>query len=290
MATLVPLSALECPHISTTTLIDSYDVLLLDAYGVLVHSKGAMPGAVAFLQEIREKGKDYYLVTNDASRSAETCEQRLEEYGLPMPADKVITSGALLSEFFVAEGLEGKRVMVVGTPDSQRYVREAGGTVIEPSADADFDVLAICDEAGYPFLRTMDALLTNLCRQIDRGRCPTLVVPNPDILYPIDGDAFGFTSGGAALLMEAALAQRYPMRELNFTRLGKPYAPMYEEIRRRVPPDLTMVMVGDQIATDIVGARRAGIDAAIVDTGIAKWDQLLVDPMLAPTYRLTLSS
>ncbi len=286
MQNRVPLSQIACPLISPSELIAGYDLLLLDAYGVLVHNSGAMPGASEFLQEIAQQHKDFLVVTNDASRLPETCAAKFQGYGLNIPADKVVTSGSLFARYFQDEGLSGARVMVLGSADSVRYVREAGGEVIEPSADAAFDMLALCDEAGYPFLKTMDLVLTNLCRHIDRGECPKLVVPNPDVIYPIDGNAFGFTSGGAALLLEAALEKRYPMQNLKFTRLGKPHSPMYEEVHRRVAPGVSMVMIGDQIDTDIVGARAAGIDAALVDTGIAKWDQLIVDPMLAPTYRL----
>ena len=36
----------ELPEINIETLIDQYEVLLLDAYGVLVHSSGILAGAV----------------------------------------------------------------------------------------------------------------------------------------------------------------------------------------------------------------------------------------------------
>ncbi len=134
-------------------------------------------------------------------------------------------------------------------------------------------------------LKTMDAILSNLCRHFDRGDIPKLIVPNPDIIYPAGGGAFGFTSGGAALLLETALAQRYPEIRPMFSRLGKPFGPMFREVQRRCPAE-SLLMIGDQLETDIIGARSQGIDAALVDTGITKWDTMMVSPAHAPNYRL----
>ena len=44
------------------------------------------------------------------------------------------------------------------------------------------------------------------------------------------------------------------------------------------------VMLGDQLATDVLGARRAGIDAVLVGTGVATWAEGVVPPQEAPTW------
>jgi glycerol-1-phosphatase len=62
---------------------------------------------------------------------------------------------------------------------------------------------------------------------------------------------------------------------------------MFREVQRRVGSK-KMIMIGDQIETDIVGARSAGIDAALVETGIARWDSTVVEASRAPTYCLTM--
>jgi hypothetical protein len=47
------------PAITIAELIDRYAVLLLDAYGVLVHGGGALPGAVEFIERLNRSGKPY---------------------------------------------------------------------------------------------------------------------------------------------------------------------------------------------------------------------------------------
>lgn len=285
-ANRVALSDLHCPLVNASTLLDLYDYFLLDAYGVLVHATGAIEGAGRFLEEITFAKKDFLVVTNDASRLPETASARFTEYGLRVRPDQVLTSGSLLAPFFATRGLAGARCMVLGPADSHQYVRLAGGEPLAPSLDASFDALVVCDDDGYPFLETMDLVLSNLFRHYDRGDSPILILPNPDLIYPKGSASYGFTSGGAALLLESAVAQRYPNEQAGFVRLGKPFGPMFREVKRLAPGD-DMVMVGDQIETDIIGARTAGIDAALVDTGIAKWDSTMVDATKAPTYRLT---
>jgi HAD superfamily hydrolase (TIGR01450 family) len=282
----VALSDLHCPLVTANTLVDIYDVFLLDAYGVLVHATGAIDGASEFLECLQYADKDFLVVTNDASRLPETVAQRFRDYGLQVNAEQVLTSGSLLAPYFASTGLAGARCMVLGPEDSFEYVRQAGGEPIAPSGDASFDALVVCDDNGDPLLETLDTVLTNLCRHYDRGDSPLLILPNPDVIYPKGDSAYGFTSGGIALLLEAAVAQRYPQERAGFTRLGKPFGPMFREVRRLSPSE-SMIMVGDQIETDIIGARSAGIDAALVDTGIAKWESTMVEPARAPTYRLT---
>ena len=58
--------AVQIPEITAEQLLGKYEALLLDAYGVLLHSMGPMPDAAAFVERLNQSGKSYYLLTNDA--------------------------------------------------------------------------------------------------------------------------------------------------------------------------------------------------------------------------------
>ena len=64
---------------STTVaaLLERYDGLLIDAYGVLVDGRGLLPSAAALLAELGRRGTPFAIVTNDASRSPATYVARL---------------------------------------------------------------------------------------------------------------------------------------------------------------------------------------------------------------------
>ena len=70
------------PEIRISQLMERYEVLLLDAYGVLVTHSGTIPGAVELIQELNSREKPYYILTNDASRSPETSAHRYGRMGL----------------------------------------------------------------------------------------------------------------------------------------------------------------------------------------------------------------
>lgn len=259
-----------------TTYIDDllarYDTLLLDAYGVLVTANGALPGAAELIQRLEDSGQPYFIVTNDASRLPAGIAERLTGLGLPVDGSRIITSGELLKPYFEAHGLVGCTTAVLGPEDSRAYVEAAGGHVVAP--DEPFEVLATCDDRGTPFLEGANQALSTAYAQLERGITPRLVDPNPDLIAPHGNGQFGFTAGALALLIEQGLALRYPQRccDLTFDRLGKPETPLFEAAIRRAGTT-NVVMVGDQLATDIAGANAAGIDSVLIAGGVASGDQ-----------------
>ena len=262
-------------------LVERYAALLFDAYGVLSYSVGALPGAVELIDRLNGAGKPYYVLTNDASALPESRAERYRAVGLNVDAERIITSGSLLTGYFAEHGLRGARCAVLGTEDSAEYVRRAGGDVVA-AADG-FDALVVGDQSGFAFVSGVDAALSALFRMFDGGDAPRLVLPNPDLVYPND-DGFGMASGSVALIIEAALRQRYPERAPEFDRLGKPNGAIFEAALR-LTGTRDMVMLGDTLETDIRGANEFGIDSALVAGGVTPAEGL--DGALdAPTYRI----
>lgn len=271
------------PVITIDALIVRYDALLFDAYGVLVHRDGPLPGARDVLERLRRLNKPFFVVTNTAARLPEHAARRYQGFGLPVEAGQIITSGSLLKPYFETAKLRGCRCAILGPEDTFRYVEQAGARAVPPAED--FDALVIGDQVGFPFLESVDAVLSRLIGKFDRGDAPPLILPNPDLIYP-KASGFGMTSGAVALMIEAVLKQRYPGRtDTGFVPLGKPEtAPFAEAARRAGTRDL--VMIGDQLDTDIRGAARFGIDSALVPGGVAELEFLGHAPAWLPTYRL----
>jgi HAD superfamily hydrolase (TIGR01450 family) len=264
--------------------LDRYEAILFDAYGVLVHAAGPLPGAGELIARLNAAGRRYFIVTNDASKRPETAAQRYRHFGLDLDASRILTSGMLLAPHFAAHGLAGRRCAVLGPSDSAGYVEDAGGVVVAP--DAPFDVLVIGDESGFPFIDWMDAALSSLFASLDAGRAVHLVVPNPDLIYPGGAGGFGFAAGTLANMFEGALALRYPDRpDLRFVRLGKPNTPIFEDAVRRAGTS-RVVMIGDQLETDIKGARAAGLDAVWIQTGVTTAIPADTPAHLRPTWRM----
>jgi len=273
--------------ITIDALIDGYDGILLDAYGVLVDARGPLPGAAALFAELARRDRAFVIVTNDASRSQATWSARFAGYGIAVAPERVVTAGSLLPAYFRERGLAGARTCVLGTADSAAYVREGGGVPIALAPGMELDALAVCDDDGTPFVEGIERAFSAVVRAVDEGRRPALVLPNPDLVYPKGDREYGFTAGAMALVIEAALTRRFPDHGPRFDRLGKPEPHLFAEGRRRLG-GARVVMIGDQLETDIAGARAAGIDCALL-SGVSRWPAGAAndgDAGIAPTYLL----
>jgi HAD superfamily hydrolase (TIGR01459 family) len=263
-------------------LIDHYDAILLDAYGVLVDLSGALPGRAAWIDELNRRGMPYWLASNTAARLPDSAARRYQDFGLAIPAGRILSSGMLLQPCFAERGLVGKRIRVLGPADSLRYAELAGGVIV--GSGEDFDALVVADQAGFPFVETIDDVLSRLIGKCDAGQPAPMILPNPDLVYPT-GRGFGFTSGAVAEMIETILRQRYPARrDLTFVRLGKPYPGLFE-MAVRLAGTRKVVMIGDQLETDILGAHRFGIDSALVP-GVLTGNKRQIDG-LHPNYILS---
>jgi HAD superfamily hydrolase (TIGR01450 family) len=252
-------------------LLERYELILLDAYGVLLDKRGALPGARELIGRLNSEQRPYYLLTNSASRLPEIFSAELHAIGLPIPEQRIITSGRLLSRHFAAHQLIGKPCVVLGPDNSAEYVRRAGGVVVSWHEEAEVVVLA--DQAGFPLLEGLNAIVNLIVRRRDRGEPIKLLLCNPDLIYPVASGEVGITAGALAIMIEGILAERYPGDTHRFHRLGKPHSPIFDYVLTG-HGDKKAIMIGDQLATDILGAQRCGIDSALVMSGIARMDAL----------------
>ncbi len=258
-------------HIDVETLFDRYDGFLIDAYGVLVTSESAMPGAEAFLRRLQREERPHAVLTNDASRLPETAAAKYQSLGLPISADRILTSGSVLERAFERRGLQGAATCVLGGDDSKRYAERAGAELV--AAGEPFDVLVVADEAGFEFRPTLNRVVTHLLQRCRLDDPPELLLPNPDFVYQRNsrGDV-GITSGSIVAMIEGILDDQLGDAP-KFDRLGKPHPAMYRAALETMDVD-NPVMLGDQLQTDIAGARRVGIDAVLVGTGLTAIDDL----------------
>ena len=277
---------MSIPYLGIQRLIDSFDVFFLDAYGVLVNARGALPGAREFLGRLRDAGKSILLLSNDASRLPETSSRRYQKFGLDLAVDQIVTSGHMLEGYFAETGLRGKRCIVLGTEDSRIYTREAGGVVTTPDDDS-AEVIILADDDDYPFLETINQAITVLLRRLSRGQETHLVMPNPDVVYPSGEDAFGICSGAIAAMFEAAARLRDPSGKVRAIPLGKPHPPMFQAALRRFADHdpKRIVMVGDQLGADILGANRAGLASVLILTGLSRESEI-AGSGVKPTFLL----
>ena len=141
----------------------------------------------------------------------------------------------------------------------------------------------LADQAGFSLLEGINGIVNLILRRLDHGETIELLLCNPDLIYPVTAGQFGITAGALAMMIEGILDERYPGRSYRFHRLGKPHCPIFDYALKN-HTDVQAIMIGDQLATDILGANRCGIDSALVMSGIARFNST---SRAIPDYRLT---
>ena len=267
--------------VNAASLIERYDAFLLDAYGVLVDGEGPLPHAGAFVRALASRGRQRLLLSNDASRTQSQVLARLRGFDIGLEEDEVLTSGMMVAPWVARHRLEGAPAIVLGPEGSQRLAADASLHCVPPT-DRSARVVVVCDEAGFDFVPTLEAVLTTLIARFEAGKPTALALPNPDVLYPKPGGSVGITAGAAACVIERGLVARFGDAAPRFERLGKPHAPIFDEALRRVHG--RVLMIGDQLETDVAGARAAGIDVALAETGVGRRPR--PDAELQPTWIL----
>ena len=271
------------PEVTTIDmLLERYDTLLLDAYGVLIDKQGPLPGAAQLIDTLNSTHQSYLLLTNSASRLPEVMASDLQQMGLSIPGEKILSSGTLLESIFHERQLRGTRCLVLGPADAREYVRRAGGEAFAPGQGVDAEVVVIADQKGFDLQSGLDETLSLLLNRFDRQQHTELLLCNPDLIYPVDKRHFGFTSGALGAMLNHIFVERYGIKAPRFEPLGKPHPPLFQAAADQT--EGRMIMLGDQLATDILGAKRFGIDAALVLTGVARPN--LDDQAILPDYIL----
>jgi 4-nitrophenyl phosphatase len=92
------------------------------------------------------------------------------------------------------------------------------------------------------------------------------VATNPDLSFPIER---GQAPGAGAFITAVQL-----ITDVEPLMIGKPEPPLFNLARERLGLSAEEILVlGDRIETDILGAQRAGIAAGLLLTGVTSSDQ-----------------
>jgi HAD superfamily hydrolase (TIGR01450 family) len=237
--------------VSVSPRIRPYDHVLLDLDGVLWIGEQACEGAVDAVQALREAGAKVLFLTNDVRHAPEDFVRKLWRLGFQASLAEVVTVGAALQYQLAAR--DGGSAFVVGSQALVDHVAAAGLRILNrtPFATrADVVVVGAHDEFAYDELRIAS-------QAVIRGA--ELVAATRDATFPMpDGPWPG--TGAVLAGIEAAAGRPADMV------VGKPEPAMYEAARDRLGPG-RMLAVGDLLEVDVAGARRAGLDSALVLTG-----------------------
>jgi glycerol-1-phosphatase len=248
--TRYPARSLHLPSLEEVG--DHVDGFLLDAFGVLNVGETAIPGAVARLASLRERGKRLAVLTNAASYTRAQLLAKYHRLGFDFTADEVVAS----RDVAVA------RLESIAPGATWAAIAAAGDTFADIPARL---VDAVNDPATF---RTADAILFLSTARWSpelqgrliaalRGNRRPVVIANPDLVAPRE-DGLTLEPG----LFGHDLLDRVPVEVHWF---GKPFIDAFVEgiARTGLAPE-RLAMVGDTLHTDVLGGAAAGCKTVLV--------------------------
>jgi glycerol-1-phosphatase len=242
---------------SLSPLVSSYDHVLLDLDGCVWVGEQCTPDAPTAIAELRDAGKSLAFLTNDPGRSPEEYVRKLWSLGLRASLEEVVTVGAAI-QHLLAEGATGTKVYVIGSPAIFRHVADAGMRIVNGTgraSEARLVVIAGHDDFHFSELRAATQAVLAGAEMIATSRDRTF--PAEDGLWP--------GTGAIVAALEYATERQARI-------VGKPDPQMFRTAVDRLGPGRTLV-IGDRIDSDLSGATAAGLDAAIVLTGVSTRSQ-----------------
>jgi 4-nitrophenyl phosphatase len=232
-----------------------YAAVLLDLDGTVYHEDHILDGAAALVQRLVRENRVYACLTNSTS-SPQRLRERLSRMGVEISAGHIYTAAAAAADYVLERwgGAGRPRVFNLATEglcemlDGRvAWVNDANEPCDAVIAGAPANVFATGDRqrVALYLLRAGAALI---------GICADRVYPSPR------GLEFG---SGAMTSMLAYAANVAPI----YT--GKPEPIFFRELCRKLGVDpARCILVGDNLESDIVGAKRLGMATILTLTGV----------------------
>ena len=88
---------------------------LFDMDGTINLGNELIPGMEGFFDKLKAAGREYYLLTNNSSRSHEHYVQKMNGLGVPVTRKNILISSDALTNW-MSKNKPGARLFVLGTP------------------------------------------------------------------------------------------------------------------------------------------------------------------------------
>ncbi len=243
--------------------VERYDGYLIDLDGVLWAGSKTFPEAVRTVNRLRSMGKAVVFLTNNSTRSRSQYVERLRSIGVDWVEEGHVVNSGYATSKYLAERFGRLHVFPVG--DTGLHVELVlQGHALVSQADCwtgRVDAVVVGMDPSITYWKIGAAAAA-----IRRGAM--FVATNPDKTFPTERGLMP----GAGTILAALEASSGRSPEIN---IGKPHRPIFEVALEALGVERERVLVvGDRLDTDVVGASVLGLDSALVLTGVATEEDL----------------
>jgi len=220
--------------------------ILFDLDGTVYQEGRAIPGAAEALESLRRRGLPFRFTTNTTRRPRAALAARLREMGIPAQAEEILSAPAAAARWLRDRGVRRAQLLLAAAT-----FEEFSGLEIVDRAP---EVVVVGDLGeGWTF-----PLLNQAFRNLMDGA----------ELLAIQRNRYWHTDGGLSLDAGPFVAALEYGSGKTATLVGKPSPAFFAAAARelRLPPE-RIAVVGDDLESDVAGARAAGMLGIAVRTG-----------------------
>lgn len=224
--------------------------IISDLDGVAYRDDHPIPASVQAFRAWHKRGLPYAFVTNNSTKSAAQFATKLNGMGIPATAAQVFNTISAATLLLRRRWPPGTRVFAIGEQPLLEALEQAGYHLT--GTNAEVVVLGFDSGLNYAKLRTA----------IRAALAGATIATNPDVLTPVR-DGYDPCVGVLTAAVTAAVPTAIPIV------VGKPHPFMIEQALKYLGTGKEeTVMIGDQIATDIVAGQSAGLRAILVASDV----------------------
>ena len=226
--------------------------LLFDMDGVLYNSEEPIRGAADTVAWVRSREIPHLFVTNTTSRGRDALAAKLARFGIPASPGEIMTPCEAAADWLRSRGAANVAL----------FLRSAA----RPAFDG-LDLLSEDAESGADYVVIGD--LASAWDFATLNRAFRLLHSNPEAaLIALGMTRYWKAADGISLDVAPFVAALEHAAGRKALVLGKPAAEFFQAAADRLGvPNREILMVGDDIESDIAGAQLAGMRAALMRTG-----------------------
>lgn len=239
--------------------LTTFDAVLLDLDGTVFHEDVALPGAIELIAALQARRQAFAFVSN-SGLSPRRLRERLTRMGADVREDQIYTAAAAGCDYVRQHFARGVRVFSVAGDAGHELLDDHVVWVDDDQTPCDVVMSASLANRNATPERFQFALRQILSGAIHVALCADRAYPTPR----------GFEVGaGAVAAMLSYAADHRPIF------CGKPQRLFFESLcsRLHVRPE-RCVVIGDNLESDVIGARQAGMTSILTLTGIATREHL----------------
>ena len=223
---------------------------LIDMDGVIYKGSEPIPGAVEFINSLRDRGYPFLFLTNNSQRTNRDVCYKLRKMGFAVNDEDIFTCAMATARFLASKKVHGT-AYVIGEGGLLTELHNAGYSIVDEHPD-----YVIIGEGRTIMLESVDKAINMIMGGAK------LIATNLDPNCPVGNGKYRAGCGAFVAMLEFATGKQA------FS-VGKP-SPVMMRMARKIlglSTDET-IMIGDTMGTDILGAGSMGFTTVLTLSGV----------------------